>query len=263
MLKVWVDDGGTRDGSVFLLGALVAPITNWITFAEAWNAELDLSPQPHPSYFKLQDVVRRKSHPELVNAQVRSLNAITQKYVTTAYRGVLFLQDFNELVKPEFKQMAESSKANPEATAEEIIPDGISSPYFLMVWGLLRAIDHDIDFGTATMDVVFDEQAADQMLIEQWWSGMAKNFNASKVRHRLPNRPVYQTDQEFAPLQASNSYAWLANREYAREPLTTIGPGIHTPTLAEFLGDIPEKIIKFDRKRLRQMHESIQGWRSL
>lgn len=230
MLQAVADDSGTRDGPIFLLGALIAPVSNWVTFAEEWSAELDQPPRA--SYFKLQDAVRgveeflgSASKPELVAYKIKTLSTIIQAHVTHAFTVGLSLPEFNEILKPLLSQ----AEANPDLK-------GVSSPYFLPALLLLRGIDHQ---GlTEPVEVVFDEQAGEGVRVQQWWPELVKMYNDGTRRTPLAQlEPAYKRDQDFAPLQAANSLAWLAHRSYATKSLSNLT--VEPPTLAEFLGKIP------------------------
>src|SRR5438132_4020161 len=57
VLQANIDDGGERKPStVFLLAALIAPVSAWMSFTEEWQGELDS--EPRIEYFKLKHAVR-------------------------------------------------------------------------------------------------------------------------------------------------------------------------------------------------------------
>src|SRR4051795_7385356 len=115
MLQAMIDDSGTRDGSYFLLGALIAPVSNWIAFTEEWNAELDQ--RPRVPYFKLQDAVRgvgeftgSSNRPELLVYKVNKLSSIIQRHVIHAVSVGLSLPEFNGRVKPYLKSIEDNPR---------------------------------------------------------------------------------------------------------------------------------------------------------
>src|SRR5437764_6085429 len=56
VLQANIDDGGQRKpAAIFLLAALVAPVSAWMSFAEEWQRELDS--EPRIEYFKLKEAV--------------------------------------------------------------------------------------------------------------------------------------------------------------------------------------------------------------
>lgn len=234
MLQACIDDSGHRSGPIFLLGALVAPLSSWTSFTEEWRNELEQ--RPSVRFFKLQDAVKSysefantSSYPELVRHKIDRLSAITQRHVTHAIDVALSISDFNHYLRPQLKAIERGG--NPDRGEMR----GISSPYFLLAWAIIRRLDWS--FPNDDLTIVFDEQARDGICVQEWWPEVAKSFNSGRTRHKLQERPDYRSDQTYAPLQAANSFAWLRNRVHEGEP-PLIGATLQPPTMVEFLGDI-------------------------
>jgi hypothetical protein len=237
MLQAMVDDSGTRDsnGGVYLLGALVASVSDWINLTEEWVAELDQPPRA--AYFRLQDAIQASgeyygagSKPEMLAVKVRKFTGIVQRHVRSAYVVDMSVQKFNELFKPTLTRMLDE---NHNVGNHDL--DGIASPYYWLALTLLRGIDYQ-GFAEET-NVVFDDQGGEGMCVQEWWPRLVIEHNAKSRRIPLVQRkPDYRADQDFAPLQAANSFAWLAYRAYQTEPLASVVAA--PPTLEEFLGSI-------------------------
>jgi hypothetical protein len=238
MLQAMIDDSGTRDGSYFLLGALIAPVSNWIAFTEEWNAELDQ--RPRVPYFKLQDAVRgveefsgAGTHPELLTYKINRLSAIIQAHVTHALSVGLSLPEFNEHAKPYLRHIEENN--NDRRRFKHI-----SSPYFLSAIMMITGMDRQ-GF-TEPVDVVFDEQAGEGIQVQQWWPDLRdvlSKTGSQPAELLVQGLPTYRRDQDFAPLQAANSFAWLVHRSHSPVPLDRVV--VQPPTLSELLGAIPHK----------------------
>lgn len=231
MLQAMIDDSGTRDGPHFLLGALIAPVSNWIAFTEEWNAELD--ERPRVSYFKLQDAVRAVEEfsgagdrPELLTYKINKLSAIIQKHV--------------EYVRPYFKVTQDFFASHRNIPLEVRLKfRHLSSPYFVAAMIMITAIDkHGF---TEPVEIVFDEQAGEGIQVQQWWPDLIaeayKRLSIPERAHSVQSRPNYKRDQDFAPLQAANSFAWLVHRAHSRIPLDDVV--VQPPKLRELLGPIP------------------------
>lgn len=238
MLQAMVDDSGTRDAKsgVFLLGALVATVCDWMNLASEWDAEL--SQPPRASYFKLQDAIRANgeyrgasSRPEMLGLKIRKFSEIVQKHVRHAYVVEMSIAKFNALFKPTLESvLLENHKQNNHDL------DGIASPYYWLALTLLRGIDYQ-GFSEET-NVVFDDQADEGMDVQKWWPLLVASHNAQSKRVPLvQSKPDYRCDQKFSPLQAANSFAWLSYRDRVRTPLSSLI--VEPPSLQDFLGSVP------------------------
>ncbi len=252
MLQACIDDSGHRSGPMFLLGALVAPASSWISFTAEWHQEL--AQRPSVRYFKLQDAVRSysefantSSHPELVKYKIDRLSAITQRHVTHAVDIALDISDFNRYFRPQLETI--ENHGNPDRSELR----GISSPYFLLAWAMIRRLDWSLLDGD--LNIVFDEQASDGIRVQEWWPEVAKSFNSGRTHHKLHERPDYRSDQKYAPLQAANSFAWLRNRVHEGEP-RMIGATLQPPTMAEFLGGIKHESYLLNAVTLAKMRDA-------
>jgi hypothetical protein len=254
VLQAMVDDSGTRDGPMFLLGALVAPVSSWVALTEEWYAELDQAPRAQ--YFKLQDAIRANAEyrgtgarPEMLAAKVRKFTEIVQRHVTHALSVEMSPALFGKSFQPALMRIEETNRAEGNYDLK-----GISSPYFWLALVLLRGIDYQ-GF-TEGVNVVFDDQAAEGMRVQEWWPRLITMHNRQSRRKPLvQTSPDYRADQDFAPLQAANSFAWLVHRSHETAALTPLV--VEPPTLSEFLGSIPITRKRINAQLLKIWHKDL------
>lgn len=249
MLQAMVDDSGTRDGDgeIFLLGALVASVSDWKNLTEEWAAELDQPPRA--KYFKIQEAIRgngeylgASSRPELLAVKIRKFSEIVQRHVRYAYVVEMSIAKFNVLFRPTLDYVLSQ---NHQENNHDL--DGIESPYYWLATILLRGIDYQ-GFSEET-NVVFDDQGGEGMHVQVWWPLLVAEHNAKSRRKPLVQRkPDYRADQDFPPLQAANSFAWLSYRDRVNTPLSSLIA--EPPSLQEFLGSVPQGQPKIVNTRL-------------
>jgi hypothetical protein len=202
MLAAFIDDSGSQgEGPVFILGGYVANTNDWKRFSDQWQMALDLPPKL--KLVKIQHALRLEEgwgrfKDTQRDERLKRFASIIHSHVMFSVLAVAGWDDLRR-VKKEFAKY------------------GKFTAYGILFHGLMAAIVHHLKNQKIKekIDFVFDEQGL---------LGKMATADFDWYRDRLPpelgefigGRPIHRNDEEFLPLQAAHTIAWLYRR-YAHE----------------------------------------------
>ena len=200
MVQAYVDEsGGKGQGSVFVFSALVSSVDHWQAFTEAWQACLDESPSVR--YFKMNEAANlngqfaRFKKTER-NEKVHKLCRIIATSQLMEHHVVTKLSEFSEV-------MGEHA-AGPMA-----------HPYFFPFHMVILALAWEL--GGAGLEekfeIFFDEHVIFGPRAKAWYPVILATIDDPEMLAIMPTEPLFRSDLEVLPLQASDLTAWLHRRE--------------------------------------------------
>jgi hypothetical protein len=238
-LEAYIDDSGTGNPPVYLLGGFIARAESWAVFKEEWRDALNRPTlQPDGRLLRLDYFKMKEAHHlheqfsgwdgAVANEKVVELVGIVKRHAFSGiFTGVMH-DDYNEVV-----------------SANSDWP--FKGPYFFTYNCLMTAtlkflnregIDEPVDF-------IFDEQHWQSKLVQRAYDTFIETASP-ELKKRLGNRPIHRNDIDFVPLQAADLLAWNVRRWFFEKAR---GQKFASPVM-EALGTIHQEEDCWTRARL-------------
>jgi len=197
-IQVFIDEsGGKGQSRVFTMAGWLSPRERWLDFSDEWAACLDC--HPHLDYFKMGQAATgsgqfRNMSPSLRDSKLRELASIIRKHATVAFHCTVDLEGFADTI------------AN--------LGKPFRDPYFWPFHITMMALCFEcVDRGySSPIEVVFDEHSIFGPRAKPWYPLVRSFMNEPQEAAVMPLSPIFSTDDESLPLQASDMLAWLLRR---------------------------------------------------
>ena len=247
-VQAYVDDSGSTDGPVFVLGGFIANVEQWCAFSVDWNAALNQPPTAN--YFKMREAAwlngqfdkRRGWTEEKRNERVIQLAGIIRKHAIVRIHAQIRHADFIQVIRDRRVPVRRFA---------------VDSPYILLAENLILrvALNSSLLGIGEPCDFVFDEQQGISTELLKWWPSFRACIERSrdqKLIKMVGARPKFEDEKDFMPLQGADLYAWHLRR-YVHSSASLDGTRAVTLSI---LNTIPAIQVNYDRKevdRLRSM----------
>jgi Protein of unknown function (DUF3800) len=199
-----IDDSVDQPNRTFLvLAGFMSSASNWAAFSDDWQTALDLAPKL--DYFKMSEANSLTSQFSKERGWTESkrddrlitLTRIIKKYVLMRIHASIKIADFEENI------------ATIPVPQRKMVSD---NPYIYLFTKLITAVAiRSTAFGiNEPCDFIFDEQ---QTICDEIWHGWSDVKQMMEARNRpdmplyVGNRPKFENDKEFKPLQAADLFA--------------------------------------------------------
>jgi hypothetical protein len=202
--QAFIDDSGNQPSlPYFVLGGFVSSVNNWALFSDEWRAALDL--EPKLDYFKMNEanlLIEQFGEARGWTSAKRDkrldvLSGIIKKYALIRIHASVRHADFAKYV---------ASCAAPERT---LLSD---NPYiYLLIKMVMAMAIRSTVFGiNESCDFIFDEQCGfSEEVFIRWpvFKSVVESRRDPKFPMFLGSRPKFESDRDFAPLQAADLFA--------------------------------------------------------
>ena len=197
MLNVYTDDSGKGQPPVFVLAGYVSHVDRWKQFSVAW-AEVCGRP-PSIAYLKMHDAMTlggefRGWEKRARDDKLLSLSLVINRFSEYGVALQISSQDFRDVFRGKISRSWDHEY------------------YFASQQIMRMVLDKELaSRPTEQVSFIFDEQGRIKQDVEILWHGMKLSLPPVMRRH-LGNAPIWSTEQEMPPLQASDMLAWTVRR---------------------------------------------------
>lgn len=205
MLQAFIDDSGTGQGPVLVLGGFIAPAENWAALSDEWQQYLDM--KPSLGYFKMSEANALQGEfsgwlPERRDERIRLLNTVILNHASVAVMCSL-QQDIHAKIFGDHKQKQ------------------WRSPYFYLIYGLMEQVAQaQSQFGIqGPIEWIFDKQIDQEKRVREAWDEFEAAMSR-QVRKNIAGYPHFRPSkgpQGMVALQAADLCAWWARRRYMEQ----------------------------------------------
>lgn len=195
MLQAYVDDSSTADGSVLVLGGLIAQAKNWAEFSQEWNEYLNL--KPRISYFKMSEAAGLSGEfagwvEDIRDERIKLLNAVILNHVSAAFSCVMPVKAYRKAFKDYRRKR---------------------TPFTFLLFTMISNMSkHQGDLGfSEPIDFIFDQSSDKKAILREW-----DEFQDG-LKHRellVGNAPIFRDDKSMLPIQAADLIAWWGRQRY-------------------------------------------------
>jgi hypothetical protein len=197
-----IDDSGSEGkikNDYFILGGFYAPNFVWKRFAYEWATLL--TDPPSIEYFKIKEAVRLQDQfmgftPGERDQKVRSLLSLITRH---RLLGIVAVMPYQQFEQSRIPKIPERDSKSPYVSLLLDVVLGISAKH-------MKITDNQ-----AKVQFLCDDQSKLGETADDWY----RQFHAvlpEKIANRMAPRVVFETDQEFNPIQAADTIAWLTRR---------------------------------------------------
>lgn len=193
IIQGYFDDSGSEPSDpLYVLAGFLAPVENWLAFADDWRA--CLSREPSLEALHTKDAYARDGefksgwNDRLIKQRLLEFAEVIKAHAAIRVHVCLLRKDFDAFVKG--------------ISPVEVHND----PYFLCYYKLLGMIAHshlDVDGDNETL---FDEQGPIGTQANSWWDFLVENYPPEMFSKF--QRPLFRKDNRVLQLQAADMYAW-------------------------------------------------------
>lgn len=201
-VQVFADEsGGQGHSGHFVMASLMADAESWLAFSQEWSVCLQQTPAIR--YFKMTEAVGLNGEfhrwsESARNDKLRSLARVINRYVNFYIHSIIDLSAFNDVWK-------------------KLRLVGSRDPYFWPFQNTMLAAGYILlDYGLRErFEMIFDEHVIFGPRAKVWYPVLREMIRIKdpELYPILPVDPLFRSDDEFLPLQASDLFAWCAREQ--------------------------------------------------
>ncbi|MDF0522112.1 hypothetical protein P0R31_33250 [Bradyrhizobium yuanmingense] len=179
----------------------------WEAFSNDWQAVLD-HPDPAPvpgGVLKTKDIYRNRVPntifygwtDEQRDERLKMFIRVINRHVMHGIISVIPIEPYQRLLKGKFKL------------------EMLDQPYFISFFGVLIQLvklTHRLKL-TDKIELIFDEQAVDKTTLTTQYD-LCMSVAPPELKNISAGMPIFKSDSDVLPLQASDLIAWHARRYY-------------------------------------------------
>lgn len=207
VLQAYIDDSGT-DGEVLILAGFIADVATWARFSADWQEILDMRP-PWKS-FKAAEAARLSGDEsrERTKFFFKVIDRHLKNFVAVSVDVAAIDRAIDASRIP--REVIGEGLQNPYMWALRVLPDGLAQHQRAM------GLHHPVDF-------IFDERGEERWVRESW--DQIKRLMKREAAQLLGEKPRFENDEHFLPLQAADLFAWhvrkswISNRSIIDKPI--------------------------------------------
>jgi len=209
VIQAVLDDSGVKGTTpVFTFAGFIGRAEVWAQFSDEWQRWLDAPPRI--GYLKMSEAAKpdgefRHFASGAIGEKLRAGIAILKRYPPQrAIQVSVDIADYYRVVAPD-------------------TPKLIRNPYFMAFHGILSGVCYEMidTLVPERFEVIFDEHVIFRPRIAVWYPlvrEMIGELHDEALGRILPESPLFRSDEEFLPLQASDVIAWLFRMAYSDQP---------------------------------------------
>jgi hypothetical protein len=187
-LQSWSDE--CKEPPVFVLGGIVARVSQWEVFNGEWDYVLKNPPGPPMDAFHLVDARGAKA------LKIPHLLEVIRRNAMGCLSMAFYHEDFNAILKGKFNK-------------EHDLMTYIAALFLFQTiekWQEYLSLDEKMDF-------ILDEDDAVSDAFESRWTTLYGGL-PDGVKRRIAGRPTHLKDEDHPPLQGADLIAGLIHRTY-------------------------------------------------
>ncbi|RVU08274.1 hypothetical protein EOS93_24770 [Rhizobium sp. RMa-01] len=200
VLKMYVDDSGLFHEPVSCLGGWIADAETWRRFNEDWKKELQI--EPRLDYFKLREAKAGRGQFSRISIEEKDQR----------------IKRFMQIIA-DHRLIYGTILISPKVFRDRYLQAGHQPPsiYLALLYMLVtETLSYTASKGKIDpIEFVFDEQGGQMRQILEAWTEF-RSCCPPEVSNRIPESPVFVTDQEALPLQAADALVWYQRRSAIR-----------------------------------------------
>jgi len=204
-IEAFVDEsGGKGQGKIFVMAGWLAEHKDWIAFSREWAACLNAPPKLE--YFKMREAASRRGQlcgfsEKERDRKVRLFANIVRRHAKAAFHCSVDLDAFSSSIEPLGKPF--------------------SDPYFWPFHITIMAVCLDlVERGVREpFEIVFDEHSIFGPRAKPWYPLVRALMMKTDPEDAaiMPSEPLYRSDSDCLPIQASDMLAWLLRRSFVKD----------------------------------------------
>jgi hypothetical protein len=204
VLRAYIDDS-YKQGGPFVLGGYVAHVDAWASFTKEWEALLPTAYRgPSGKFrFKMSEMAGRRMD------RVGAFYSVIERHVTASLHCKIDAVDLARAKNRIWSDNVQLHWGVPSEifplTFSRLIKNFHNHRYNNPIMREIFSLDHKVDF-------FFDKQTGSDLILDQWDSFVESS--PREVKKMYGDKPRFEDDDEFLPIQAADFWAWWARHGY-------------------------------------------------